>query len=307
MLIEVSKEVYRRRFTTDPHMFISEEFIGMVENKCDRVVRLMRDDDSSMGLIVGIKDGIVMSPFSAPFGGFHYSHEHQFYHTISDFLTNLKDYIEKEGLKQLCITLPPDLYQVNMNAKLVNAYIRLGFTMATPDIINWADLKNFDGTWAKYVVEQNCRKAVKHGLTWSMVTDRESMEDAYQVILRNREEQGRKIHMTLDDLLEMNRVVPVDFFLVRDRDGNAIGAGVFYRGHEKIVQGIFMGDDMEKRNLGIMNLIYKNCFHYYKEMGFDYIDLGTSSFEGEPNVGLIRFKELHNCFTSLRYTFSWTP
>lgn len=307
MLVAVSQEEYRRRFTSDPHMFISETFIGMVENKCDRVVRLIKEDDSSMGLIAGIKDGVLKSPFSAPFGGFHYSHEHQFYYTISNFLIDLKEYVRKEGLEEISVTLPPNLYQTNMNAKLVNAFIKIGFTMATPDICNWADLKNFDGKWAKYVVEQNCRKAVKHGLSWSMVTDRDSMEEGYKVILRNREEQGRKIYMSLDDLLEMNRIVPVDFFCVKDSDGNVLGAGVFYRGHEKIVQGIFMGDDMEKRNLGIMNLMYKHCFYHYKDMGFDYIDLGTSSFEGEPNIGLIRFKELHNCLTSLRYTFSWTP
>ncbi|WP_352421224.1 hypothetical protein [Proteiniphilum sp.] len=307
MLVEVSKKEYRRRFTTDPHMFISEAFIDVVENKCDRVVRLMKEDDSSMGLIAGIKDGVLKSPFSAPFGGFHYSHEYQFYYTISNFLTDLKEYIRREGLKGLSITLPPDLYQANMNAKLVNAFVKLGFTMVTPDICNWVDLKNFDGKWAKYVVEQNCRKAVKHGLTWSMVNDRESMEEGYKVILRNREEQGRKIHMTLDDLLAMNWIVPVDFFCVKNTEDNVLGVGVFYRGHEKIVQGIFMGDDLEKRNLGIMNLMYKHCFYHYKNMEVDYIDLGTSSFEGEPNVGLIRFKELHNCITSLRYTFTWAP
>ena len=146
MLVEVSKEEYRRCFTADPHMFISEAFIGKVEYKCDRLVRLIKEDDSSMGLIAGITDDILKSPFSAPFGGFHYSHEHQFYYTISNYLTDLKDYVKKEGLKGFSITLPPDLYQANMNAKLINAFIRSGFTMATPDIYNWADLKNFDGT-----------------------------------------------------------------------------------------------------------------------------------------------------------------
>ena len=68
-----------------------------------------------------------------------------------------------------------------------------------------------------------------------------------------------------------------------------------------------MGDDMEKRNLGIMNYMYMNIYEYYKELGYDYIDLGVSSLDGEPNQGLIRFKELHNCKTSLRFTFTWKP
>lgn len=307
MLVEVSKEVYRRHFTTDPNMFITEAFIDLIEKKCDKVIRLMRDGDSSIGLILGLKEDTIRSPFSAPYGGFHYSHEYMSYNVVFDFLSDLKDYVISRRLKNVSITLSSDLYQVNMNAKLVNAFIRLGFTMATPDITHWVNLKKFEGTWVKNVVAQNCRKAVKHGLTWSVVTDKKSMEDAYEVIFRNREKRERKIYMTLDNLLDVNRIIPVDFFLVRDSDGNSMGAGIFYRGHEKIVQGIFVGDDLKKRNLGVMNFLYKNCYEYYKEMGIDYIDLGTSSFEGEPNVGLIRFKELHNCLTSLRYSFSWAP
>lgn len=48
--------------------------------------------------------------------------------------------------------------------------------------------------------EQNCRKAVKHGLPWSIVTDRVSVEKDYKLIHRNRDGPGRKIDMTLDDL-----------------------------------------------------------------------------------------------------------
>ena len=307
MIVEVSREEYKRHFSTDPHIFINDGFIANVENKCDRVVRFMKDDESSIGLILGIKDGVAKSPFSAPFGGFHYSHEYLFYNIVHDFISDLKDYIASQGLKAVQITLPPDLYQINMNAKLVNAFIRLGFTMENPDITHWADLKNFDGTWTKNMVTQNCRKAVKHGLTWSLVTDMESKKEAYEVILQNREQLGRKIYMTFDDLLGMEHIVPVDFFLVRESNGNGIGAGIFYRGHEKIVIGIFLGDDMEKRNLGTMNFLYKNLYEYYKEMGFSFLDLGISGLAGEPNAGLVRFKELHNCIASLRHTLSWTP
>src|SRR5690554_5016636 len=307
MLGEVSKKEYRRYFTTDPSPFISEAFIALNEKKQDRVIRLIKEGNYSMGLLVGLKDGIMRSPFSAPFGGFHYRNEQLAYDLVYEFLSSLKEYALKEQLKEISITLPPDLYQVNMNAKLVNAFIHLGFTMEMPDINNWINLKEFDGVWIKSVVGQNCRKAAKHGLVWSVATGMEEMMEAYDVIHRNREEQGRKIYMNLKDILEVRKIFPVDFFLIREKNGNCVGAAIFYRGHEKIVQGIFLGDDIEKRNLGIMNYMYMNVYQYYKEMGIEYIDLGTSSLNGEPNSGLIRFKEIHNCETSLRYTFTWAP
>ena len=48
---------------------------------------------------------------------------------------------------------------------------------------------------------------------------------------------------------------------------------------------------MENRSLGIMDLLYSKIYNFYKELDYDVIDLGTSGVEGEPNVGLIRFKE----------------
>jgi len=307
MLVEVSKEVYRKHFPTDASPFISEAFVELTEIKQERIIRLMRKDDPSMGLLVGLKDGVLRSPYSAPFGGFHYTHEYMFFNPVYEFLSDLKEYVDREGFKQLSITLPPDLYQVNMNAKLINAFIQLGFVMEVPDINNWVNLKEFDGIWVKNVVTQNCRKAIKNGLVWSVVTDRDALKEVYSVISRNREEQGRMIHMTLEDIIEVRQIFPVDFFAIREENGNCVGAAIFYRGHEKIVQGIFLGDDLEKRNLGIMNYMYMNVYNYYKEQGMEYIDLGTSSLGGEPNSGLIRFKELHNGKTSLRYTFTWAP
>ena len=307
MLVEVSQKEYRRHFPIDKIPFISESFITLNKLKQEKILRLMKKDEFSIGLVVGLKNGVLSSPFSAPFGGFHYKHELIVYELIYEFLSDLKDYVSSEGLKQISITLPPDLYQQNMNAKLVNAFIRSGYKMEVPDLNNWVNLKKFNGEWTKSVVAQNCRKAIKHGLKWSVVTEMKEFEEVYEVIHNNREVQGRKIHMSLKDVLDVKKVYPVDFFLIRDKEGTCLGSAIFYRGHESIIQGIFMGNDIEKRNLGVTDYMYMNIYQFYKDLGYEYIDLGTSSLEGEPNPGLIRFKEFHNCKTSLRFTFTWEP
>src|SRR5690554_1537423 len=253
MLVEVSKKEYRRFFPTDGNPFISEAFIELNEKKQDRVIRLIKEGNYSMGLLVGLKDGIMRSPFSAPFGGFHYRNEKLTYNLVYEFLSSLKKYALKEQLKEISITLPPEPYQVNMNAKLVNAFIRLGFKMETPDLNNVVNLKDFNGKWVKSEIAQNCRKAIKNGLIWSKVSDIDEMKEAYDVIHNNRTGLGRKIHMTLEDILDVKEVLPVDFFIIRDVEGNCVGAAVLYRGHEKIVQGVFMGGDLEDRKSTRLN------------------------------------------------------
>lgn len=307
MLLETTKKTYSQCFPANANPYISEGFLSLNEHKADKIIRLMKDDDPTIGLIAGIKDNTLNSPFSAPFGGFHYSHEYLAYDAVFQFISDLKEYASTQKLDSISITLPPDIYQVNMNAKFVNAFIRNGYEMSVPNITHWINLPDFDGTWNKSNIGQKCRKAIKNQLTFEEATNETSKREAYDVIHTNRIVQERNIYMTFEDVMRVNEVMPVDFLLVRDNNGEAIGAGVFYRGHEKIIQGIFMGDVIEKRNLFIMDYMYMKFYEHYKNLNYEYIDLGTSSSDGDPNIGLVRFKEIHNCASSLKYTFTWSP
>jgi hypothetical protein len=55
-----------------------------------------------------------------------------------------------------------------------------------------------------------------------------------------------------------------------------------------------------------MDFLALNLFNHYKKLGFKFIDIGISSEAGIPNEGLVRFKEIHNCTSSLRFSFSWS-
>lgn len=307
MVVDIAKDFYRNCLPHDSTPYISEDFIKLVERKTDRVVRLMNVEDKSMGIVAGLKDGVLSAPFSAPFSGFHYTHEYIMYDVISDFISDIKKFVVENNIKKVTITLPPVIYQTNFNAKCINAFIRNGFSGGAPDLTQWVDLNKFDGSWVRSSVAQNIRKAMNNSLTFNVVSDKRSMAKVYCIIYRNRKMQGRKMYMNLDDIFEVSKIFPVDFFLIRDSCHAGVGGAIFYRGHPKIAQGIFLGDDVDNRSIGIMDILYSGVYDYYKNMGFNYIDLGISSLDGEPNTGLIRFKEIHNCNTSIRYTFSWSP
>ena len=308
MLINVSKDLYKNHFPEDSSPYIGEPFIGLVEHKTDKVVRLLDpNNNSSIGLLAGVKDNILSSPFSAPFGGFHFIHEDVFYEEIFHFLTQLKEYATYQQLKKMEITLPPNIYNFSLNAKLVNAFVRLGYTMHTPDIVNWVDLNGFDELLVKKRVAEQLKAAKKANLSLIHVTDEKMMAESYEVILNNRTMLGRGIYISFADLLDINKIFPVDFFLVKDKDSENVGSAIFYRGHKKIVQAVFWGDIIPRKPFAIMDFLVINLFKYYKTMGYDFIDLALSSKNGIPNDGLIRFKEAHNCISSNRFTFSWTP
>ena len=146
MLIDVSESEYYNLFNMDPHPYISRQFIALNSYKVSSIRRLVDSDEKArIGIIAGQKDDTLLSPFSAPFGGFHFRKDNQYIGEIENFIEELKDFIRTENLKEIQIILPPDIYHVSFNAKVLNAMLRSQFLIAAPDITSWVDLINFNG------------------------------------------------------------------------------------------------------------------------------------------------------------------
>lgn len=306
MLIDLDVKTYRHYFPDNPHPFLREDFLTLNEWKCSRIVRLTEDKPKKeLGLIAGVKDGVLLSHFSAPFGGFHFRNELVYTSEIDAFLSSLKDYIKSSEINGIEIILPPDLYHATFNAKMINSFIRGGFTSSLPEITGWIDLRLFSGEFVQKNSREYYRQAVRSGLAFSVIDDIEEKKSAYELIRLNRQKFNRPIYMTFKDILETGKLWQVDFFKVVDKDGNMLASAIFYRSSRDICHAAFWGDNDLGRPLRAIDFLAHNLWNFYKELGFRYIDVGISTEAGHPNEGLIRFKESHNAISSLRYRFSW--
>jgi len=304
MLVETDIISYRQFFPVDPNPFISEKFIGLNSYKVDRVVRLVDNDSQPViGLVAGIKNDVLQSPFSAPFGGFHFRKENIYSGEIDRFLQLLSEYAESCLLNRIEITTPPDIYNMTFNAKMVNSLFRQGYQLAYPEITSWVDLTRFDGMYRQKNSREYFRQAQRNNLTFSLAVTAEDKEKAYSLICENRARFGRPVYMTLDDVLSTGEIWPVDFFKV-ESDGIIVASAIFYRNHSEICYAVFWGDNDEGRPLRAMDFLLLNLFCHYKNAGFSFMDLGISTENGIPNEGLLRFKESHEALSSLRYKFT---
>ena len=306
MLLEVCSKTYNTLFQKSPHPYIQSDFIDLNQKKVEKVVRLLENEKKvSMGLVAGINNNILKSPFSAPFGGFHFRSDNQYISEIENFILKLINYAKANCLNRIELTLPPFIYHESFNSKVINVMLRNGFSIEIPDITTWLDLKKFKGAFTNRTSRQYYRQALKHNLHFSHLSDRDEKEKAFSIILQNRSRFGRPIYMTYQDLKNTAKLWPVDFFCVYDEENLMVSAGVFYQGHERIIQGVFWGDNEAGRSLRAIDFLSLNIWNYYKNLGFDAIDLGISTENGIPNEGLIRFKESHDCISSLRYSLFW--
>ena len=304
MLVETDISTYRRHFPVDSSPFISERFIELNRDKVDRIIRLVDESgEPVIGLVAGIKDGILKSPFSAPFGGFHFRKENIYISEIDRFLHLLSDYATSRFLKAIEIITPPDIYHQTFNAKIVNSLIRQGYQFIFPEITNWVNLERFDGLFSQKNSREYYRQAQRNNLVFSMAKNERDKERIYNLICENRSKFGRPVYMTLDNILSTGEIWPVEFFKV-ESEKNIVASAIFYRNHHEICYAVYWGDNDEGRPLRAMDFLLLNLFTFYKEAGFRYMDLGISTENGIPNEGLLRFKESHEALSSIRYRFT---
>lgn len=306
MLKEIEAERFKQFFPSDPHQFISQPFLALNKAKVERIINLVDETENPViGLIAGIKERQLLSPFSAPFGGFHYRSDNIYISEIDNFVNLLKGFIIGKEYKGIELTLPPDIYHQSFNAKMVSSLIRNGFDFLTPEITGWIDLNQFNGNFSQKNSREYYRQAVRHGLVFDLITDLEGRRRIFELILENRAKFGRPIHMKFEDILDTGRLWPIDFFSVLSSDGNLSASAIFYRNHPEVCYAVFWGDSESGRPLRAMDFLLFNLLEYYKMLGFRYMDLGISTEAGKPNEGLLRFKESHNSTSSLKYRFVW--
>lgn len=299
----VTPREYGMMFPRPPHIFNSVAFSEHNRHKCDgRDVRYLFAGDSKVrgGIILGRRDGMLHSPFSAPFGGLTVNRSQRF-EAVDGMWSDIVEYCRAEGLG-LRVTLPPELYAPELTVKSVSALSRLGLT-PTLDVSYHLDLTrgNFrDG------ISRSCRKLLNqasgNGLSVTRVAPvPENILRVYNIIRTNHLSKGRPMWMEADDVISTAMLVKADFFLLV-HEGVDIAGAMVYPAADGVAQVVYWGDMPGFGELRAMNLLAEYVYEYYRRAGMRLLDLGPATETGVPNYGLCVFKESLGAEPGLKYT-----
>ncbi len=290
------------------HPYNSSAFVELNRHKCEEIHYLIftKNDTPRLGLVLGERDGELISHFSAPFGGFDIIGKEPSSDVLNESVLLLKNYLADNQVQACRIIMPPLLYGKTILSKMANALLVNGFYVKNIDVNHYINVKNrteesFYSNFT-HAARKNYNKSLKHGFVFR-VNDDLDFSETYSIIQQNREHKGYKLMLSLEDIRDVSKIIPIDTFLLTSPEGENVASAVVYRLSEKVVQIIYWGHHPDYDRQNPMNYLALKLFNYYAQQGFEIVDIGPSSSQSIVSSGLSNFKESLGCETDIKFTF----
>ena len=285
------------------HIYNTIQFSELNRHKCEQILYLRICEN--FGLIAGVRDDGLMSPFSAPFSGFVAKGQADM-NALDSVVLRLSEYVHSRGLK-LTVTVPPAIYDSEFIGRSEAALEKYGRLMYQ-DISHYYNIERHpDISESMHRLARRKYRASKE-MNFSFLPLSRNCEDdiarAYAVIKANRVAHGYPLRMSLDDVIKTAQLAAAEFGVLT-LDGRDVAACQLHRVTHGIFQVVYWGDIPVAGNSGIvMGRLVPEVFIWCREMGARIVDVGPSSEHGTVSDGLVRFKVSQGCDSILKKTFS---
>ncbi len=284
------------------HLYNSVPFSELMAHVCHEVhYVVLRDSRVRAGIVLGERDGLLRSPFSAPFGGFSFTRR-QNVDTVFRCVEALQGY----GALPKRIVLPPSFMFPEMypaQSAALQAFGRLEYTDVNCQypLCQAYDVEaNMEPT-----ARQKLHQAEKQGLEFEAMdaTDEVELRGVYDVIKANRDAHGYPLRMSFE---QVQRTMPAakSIICVLRLGSVDVAAALVHTVTPKVAQVVYWGDVPGFSDKRPMNLLAACMFRHFNALGFKTLDIGPSSEEGTLDAGLCSFKESLGCHASLKPTFT---
>jgi hypothetical protein len=304
--IEVTADAYAQVVQHPYHIFNYATFTQLNISKCEKPFYLLyKDTKYRLGLTAGIRSGKLLSPFSAPFGGFSFLKQDIQIAVIEKALQQLEIFAFSKSCSCIRLILPPLIYNETFVAKQINVLYRMGYSISTLDLDFYVPLQAAESyeemLW--YNAKKNLRISAQQGFEVKIcnedITDQRTI---YEVIKENRMSKGKPMNMSWDDIRTAASVIPTDFFLLK-RGDEAIAGSFVYKAAPGIRYIPFWGDRPGYTHQKPMNFLSYTIAEFYRRSGDQYLHIGISTENSVPNYGLCEFKESIGCTITPKLSF----
>ncbi len=248
-----------------------------------------------------------ISPLRASFGGFELSGQITAIE-IQQFVREILQYLSTLGCSSLKLIQCPTCYQANSNI-LHQILVELGFQVCYTDhnqhlAVTEKPFYTQLHTSAKRRLNK-CRQA---GITAQLLKKPFNYEAIYQFIIAARIRKNYPISLTLNDFIQLHQQFSAEFkqCVVYDKQQLIATCTLIVVQQNNILYYFLPADHANYLPFSPSIMLIETLYVYAQEQGYEILDLGISSTQGQINEGLFRFKQNLGAITSSKSTYLYT-
>ncbi len=263
------------------------------------------NSDRLIGTFAGIRTGTTFSSgFSAPFCGPDLTRRRETPANVQHLVDNTLDILRSQGVRTVRVKARPSSYSPS-ETYVTHALLRRGVMLASSELSYAIDLSTMaEPDDYRASLKGPARRALRYAdsqpFSYSeAITDAE-WAVAYELIAKNRAAKGNPLRLSLAYILDLRADFEgrIRFFVLRHGD-TPVASALLYRLRPDIELVEYWGDHHDLERSPMNRLADEVCRRAIAE-DVRLVDLGISSVHGEPNEGLIQFKQSIGATAELR-------
>ncbi len=259
-------------------------------DRCFQLARTSSDRVVAAAPFFENAPGEFVSPRRGSFGGFYFLDDAVPLPLLESFIAAVESELLELGMRGASLCLPPQAYCPHHVAILVNVLLRSGYSVARHELSYSREVS------AERFIDRvhqgnrrNVRRCRRRGYACRRLESSE-LRSAYAVVVRNRNRRGHPVTMSWEALHEMSERLPgaLSSFGVFHL-GQLIAAAICVNVSSDILYVFYWGEIDGYGSPSPITLLAETIYDHCRDSGISTLDVGTSTVDGEPNHGLVRF------------------
>jgi hypothetical protein len=238
----------------------------------------------------GKNDDTWRSPAKGTFAGLSFSKDIK-YSELIRFYKQVESSLLIKGAKMLEVLPAPQSHDELAFAKQVYLLKSLGFEIKRCDLNQslLIDSRNLIDRMS-YGNQKRLLKCEREGLVARQLP-LSKLSLVYETLAINRANKGYKMSMSMSQLQKIVDTFPKDIVLFGCPDGEHLASAAFcLRLSSEVLYVFYWGDRPEYATFSPVVSVADSIYRYGQTQGFKLLDVGTSTIDVEPNIGLLEFK-----------------
>ncbi len=234
--------------------------------------------------------GTWRSPARGTFAGISFSEDLK-YKDLLAFYKAIEATLKSRGATRLEILPPPQAHGASGFANQIYLLRSVGFQITQCDLNHSLQVDNRNlSERMTYGNVKRLRKCQRDGLLARQL-QMADLPKVYETLRLNRASKGHEMSMTLKQIEKMAETFPHDVFLFGcQHEDHLAAASLCLRLSPTVLYVFYWGDRPEYASYSPVVAVADAIYRFCQGEGFSILDVGTSTIDRVPNLGLVDFK-----------------